>query len=71
MKPPMRPEGTEVNNIQKCSQKKVDVIHLGTGETTSVHFRELITNGFDGYPGSEAFVSLRDGNHLYRPVSRV
>lgn len=70
-KPLMRPEGTEVNNIQKCSQKKVDVVDLKDGHFKTVHFRELIMSGFDCYPGSQAFVSLRDGNYLYRPVSNL
>lgn len=67
----MRPEGTEVNNIQKCSQKKVDVIDLQQNELKSVHFRELIGDGFNCYPCAQAFVSLRDGNYLYRPVSNL
>jgi hypothetical protein len=70
-KPLMRPEGTEVNNIQKCSQKSVDVIDLEERTVKSVHFRELITDGFECYPGSQAMVSLRDGNYLYRPVSNL
>jgi pyruvate,water dikinase len=70
-KPTMRPEGTEVNNIQKCSQKNVDVIDLQGKGLRSVHFRELITDGFNCYPGSQAMVSLRDGNYLYRPVSHL
>lgn len=70
-KPSMRPEGTEVNNIQKCSQKKVDVIDLETGELKSVHFRELVGDGFSCFPNSQSFVSLRDGNYLYRPVSNL
>lgn len=71
VKPLMRPEGTEVNNIQKCSQKKVDVIDLTSNTLAPVHFRELITNGFECVPGAQAFVSLRDGNYLYRPVSNL
>jgi hypothetical protein len=67
----MRPEGTEVNNIQKCSQKKVDVVDLTTNTLKSIHFRELISDGFNCYPGSQAMVSLRDGNYLYRPVSNL
>lgn len=70
-KPLARPEGTEVNNIQKCSQKKVDVIDLKSNALRTVHFRELISDGFNNYPGSQAFVSLRDGNYLYRPVSNL
>ena len=70
-KPLMRPEGTEVNNIQKCSQKKVDVIDLKENQFKSIHFRELVSDGFNCYPGSQAFVSLRDGNYLYRPVSNL
>lgn len=70
-KPTMRPEGTEVNNIQKCSQKNVDVIDLEGRALKSVHFRELITDGFECYPGSQPMVSLRDGNYLYRPVSHL
>lgn len=70
-KPLMRPEGTDVNNIQKCSQKKVDVIDLASGTLKSVHFRELIGDGFNCYPGSQAMVSLRDGNYLYRPISNL
>ncbi len=71
VKPLMRPEGTEVNNIQKCSQKKVDVIDLKSNSFKSIHFRELIGDGFNCYPGSQAFISLRDGNYLYRPVSNL
>jgi hypothetical protein len=71
VKPDMRPEGTELNNILKCSQKNVDVIDLEDGRLKNVHFRELITDGFDCYPGSQAMVSLRDGSHLYRPASRL
>lgn len=70
-KPGMRPEGTEVNNIQKCSQKKVDVIDLDTGVLKGVHFRELMSTGFKCYPGAQAMVSLRDSNYLYRPVSNL
>jgi len=70
-KPSMRPEGTEVNNIQKCSQKNVDVIDLESGEFKTVHFRELVTDGFNCFPGSQAFVSLRDGTYLYKPVSNL
>lgn len=70
-KPLMRPEGTEVNNIQKCSQKKVDVIDLQNNALKTIHFRELISDGFNCYPGSQAMVSLRDGNYLYRPVSNL
>jgi hypothetical protein len=70
-KPAMRPEGTDTNNIQKSSQKKVDVIDLETNELKTVHFRELITDGFNCYPGAQNMVSLRDGNYLYRPVSNL
>ena len=70
-KPLLRPEGVEVNNIQKCSQKNVDVIDLEDRSLKSVHFRELISDGFECYPGAQAMVSLRDGNYLYRPVSHV
>lgn len=70
-KPSMRPEGTEINNIQKCSQKKVDIVDLGSGELKTVHFRELVTDGFSCFPGSQAFVCLRDGNFIYRPVSNL
>ncbi len=69
--PEMRPEGNEVNNIQKCSQKKVDVIDLEKGCFASVHFRKLITDGFTCPPGTQLFVSLRDGGYLYRPVSNL
>lgn len=71
VKPTMRPEGTDVNNIQKCSQKKVDVVDLEGNELKSVHFRELIKDGFNCYPGSQAMVSLRDSGYLYRPVSNM
>jgi hypothetical protein len=71
VKPLMRPEGTEVDNIQKCSQKNVDVIDMEDRTFKTVHFRELITDGFDCYPGSQAMISLRDGNYLYRPVSNM
>ena len=71
VKPLMRPEGTEANIIQKCSQKKVDVIDLRNNTIKTVHFRELISDGFNCYPGSQAMVSLRDGNYLYRPVSNL
>jgi hypothetical protein len=70
-RPLVRPEGTEVDNIQKCSQKTVDVIDLDHGTLASVHFRELIADGFNCYPGAQAMVSLRDGNYIYRPVSHL
>lgn len=70
-KPSVRPEGTDVNNIQKCSQKNVDVIDLENNVFKTVHFRELIKDGFDCYPGSQPMVSLKDGAYLYRPVSHI
>ena len=69
IKPSVRPEGTEINNIQKCSQKKVDVIDLENNSLKEVHFRELVPDGFKSYPGAQPMVSLRDGGHLYRPAS--
>jgi hypothetical protein len=70
-KPSLRPEGTEVNGIQKCSQKKVWVIDLDTGELTSVHFRELIPDAYGCFPGAQYMVSLKDGEYLYQPVSSL
>lgn len=67
----VRPEGTDVNNIQKCSQKKVDVVDLENNDLKTVHFRELINDGFDCYPNSQPMVSLRDGTYLYKPVSNI
>ncbi len=69
--PGMRPEGTEVTSIQKCSQKHVDVIDLDEGKLATVHFRELITDGFHCPAGAQAMISLKDGNYLYRPVSNL
>lgn len=71
IKPSVRPEGTDINNIQKCSQKKVDVIDLENNNFKTVHFRELINNGFDCYPNSQPMISLKDGSYLYRPVSHI
>ncbi|PIU55015.1 MAG: hypothetical protein COS89_08495 [Deltaproteobacteria bacterium CG07_land_8_20_14_0_80_38_7] len=70
-KPSMRPEGTEVNNIQKCSQKNVDVVDLEQNVLKTVHFRELVQDGFKCFPGSQPMISLRDGAHLYRPISNL
>ena len=70
-RPSVRPEGTDVNSIQKCSQKKVDVVDLESNELKTVHFRELINDGFDCYPNSQPMVSLRDGTYLYKPVSNI
>ncbi len=70
-KPSLRPEGTEVNNIQKCSQKKVYVVDLETSELKSIHFRELVPDGYSCFPGAESMVSLKDGSYLYQPVSHL
>ena len=70
-RPSVRPEGTDVNNIQKCSQKKVDIVDFESNDLKTVHFRELIKDGFDCYPNSQSMVSLRDGTYLYRPVSNI
>ncbi|MFH1653553.1 MAG: PEP/pyruvate-binding domain-containing protein [Pseudomonadota bacterium] len=70
-KPLMRPEGTDVDSIQKCSQKKVDVIDLKNNSLKTVHFRELIPDGLNCYKGSQPMISLRDGAHIYRPVSNI
>ncbi len=68
-RPELRPEGTDVNGILKCSQKNVDVIDLEANELKTVHFRELIGEGQDHFTDGQAMISLKDGNHLYRPIS--
>jgi len=70
-RPTLRPEGTEVNGILKCSQKRVYVIDLESGGLKSVHFRELIPDAYSCFPGAQSMVSLKDGAHLYQPVSNL
>lgn len=70
-KPLARPEGTDVREIDKFSQATIDALDLNLNRIVSFHFSKLVKNGIDCYPRSERLFSLRDGNHLYIPVTNI
>lgn len=70
-KPLSRPEGTDVREIDKFSQATIDALDLNLNRVVSFHFSEVVRNGLDCYPRSEKLFSLRDGNHLYMPVTNM
>lgn len=70
-KPLARPEGNDVREIGKFSQGTIDVLDLEKNDIVSFHFSKVVRNGLDCYPYSERLFSLRDGNHLYIPVTNM
>jgi len=69
--PTSRPEGHEAAAIEKYSQATIDVLDLGANALKSVSFHEVVTDGFNCYPGAEKFFSLRDGQTIYVPASKL
>ena len=70
-KPLARPEGIDVREIDKFSQATIDALNLNSNRIESFHFSRVVRNGLDCYPRSERLFSLRDGNHLYVPVTNI
>jgi len=70
-KPMLRPEGTDVREIDKFSQATIDALDLNLNRTVSFHFSKVVKNGLECYPRAERLFSLREGNHLYIPVTNM
>jgi hypothetical protein len=70
-KPLARPEGTDVREIDKFSQATIDALDIKLNRIVSFHFSQVVRNGLDCYPRSERLFSLRDGSHLYIPVTNI
>jgi hypothetical protein len=70
-KPLARPEGTSARDIDKFSQATIDVLDIAQNRVVSFHFSQVVRSGTDCYPRAENIFSLRDGNHLYTPVTNV
>ncbi|MFH1874244.1 MAG: PEP/pyruvate-binding domain-containing protein [Pseudomonadota bacterium] len=70
-KPLIRPEGNAVREIDKFSQATMDALDLTENEIVSFHFSKVVKNGLDCYPRSQKLFSLRDGAHLYNPVTDI
>lgn len=69
--PTSRPEGHEAQLIEKYSQATMDVLDLKSNALKAVNFSEVVKDGFDCYPGSEKLLSLRDGQTIYVPATRL
>jgi hypothetical protein len=69
--PTSRPEGHEAAQIEKYSQATMDVLDLNANALKAINFREVVKDGFDCYPGAEKLFSLRDGQTIYVPASRL
>lgn len=70
-KPLARPEGTDTREVDKFSQGTMDALNLEENRVDSFHFSKIVHNGIDCYPRSEGLFSLREGNHLYIPPTRL
>jgi hypothetical protein len=70
-KPLVRPEGNDVREIDKFSQATIDALNLEENRIDSFHFSRVVHSGIDCYPRAEGLFSLRDGNHLYVPPTRL
>lgn len=70
-KPASRPEGSDTREIDKFSQTTVDALNLKENRIDSFHFRKIVHSGTDCYPRSEGLFSLREGDHLYVPPTRL
>lgn len=70
-KPLARPEGMSARDIDKFSQATIDVLDIAKNKIVSFHFSEVVKNGISCYPRAERIFSLRDGNHLYIPVTNM
>jgi len=70
-KPMLRPEGTDVREIDKFSQATIDALDLNLNRIVSFHFSKVVKNGLDCYPRAERLFSLREGSHLYIPVTNM
>lgn len=69
--PTSRPEGHEAAAIEKYSQATMDVLDLSANALKAINFREVVKDGFDCYPGAEKLFSLRDGQTIYVPASKL
>ena len=69
--PTSRPEGHEAAAIEKYSQGTMDVLDLKANTLKAINFKEVVKDGFDCYPGSEKLFSLRDGQSIYVPATRL
>ncbi len=70
-KPMARPEGNAAATIDKFSQGTIDALNLAENRIDSFHFTRVVRSGIDCYPRAEGLVSLRDGEHLYMPPTRL
>lgn len=70
-KPSSRPEGSDTREIDKFSQTTVDALNLKENRIDSFHFRKIVRSGTDCYPRAEGLFSLREGDHLYIPPTRL
>jgi len=69
--PTSRPEGHEAAAIEKYSQATMDVLDLKANALKAINFKEVTHDGFDCYPGAEKLFSLRDGQTIYVPASKL
>lgn len=69
--PTSRPEGHEAPQIEKYSQATMDVLDLKNNTLKGINFSEVVHDGFDCYPGAEKLFSLRDGQTIYVPASKL
>lgn len=70
-KPTSRPEGSDTREIDKFSQATIDALNLRENRIDSFHFKKIVRSGIDCYPRAEGLFSLREGNHLYVPPTRL
>ena len=59
-----------VDEVVRYSPNKIDVINLQTNEFETVDLVKFLRENGDEIPGIEKIVSVRDGQHIRKPVGR-
>lgn len=60
-----------VDEVVRYSPNKIDVINLGINTFETVDLREFLKKVGDKIPGIEKIVSIREGQHIRKPVGKT